>query len=181
MASKLGISIRVEWWPGTRTVCVARLLSTAYSITPSTYVYISFVSDLVLASRQLLPKRLGKLYCSIACCTGCILRGHLAFISPRYVVIQSFISCLPIFLHGCDIKFGSGLGTRLASELSWTGMKHEVRCTSVASVVSLFVGVEKKTWPVSHFCDRLDRRLTWFLTLATHGPSKAFERNLTYY
>ena len=38
-----------------------------------------------------------------------------------------------------------------------TGMKPEVRCTTVASVVSLFVGVEKKTWPISHFCDRVNQ------------------------
>ena len=37
-----------------------------------------------------------------------------------------------------------------------TGMKPEVRCTSAASVVSLFLGVEKKTWPISHFSDRVD-------------------------
>ena len=37
-----------------------------------------------------------------------------------------------------------------------TGMKPEVLCTSVASIVSLFIGVEKKTWPISHFCDRVD-------------------------
>ena len=36
------------------------------------------------------------------------------------------------------------------------GIKLEVRCTSVASLVSLFIGVEKKTWPVSHFRDRVD-------------------------
>ena len=34
-------------------------------------------------------------------------------------------------------------------------MKLEVHCTSVASLVSLFVAVEKKTWPVSHFCNML--------------------------
>ena len=36
------------------------------------------------------------------------------------------------------------------------GMKLEVRCTSVASVVSLFIGVVKKTWPVSHFRNQVD-------------------------
>ena len=38
------------------------------------------------------------------------------------------------------------------------GMKLEVRCTSVASLVSLFIGIEKKTWPVNHFRDRIDRQ-----------------------
>ena len=30
-------------------------------------------------------------------------------------------------------------------------MKLEVHCTSVASAVSFFIGVRKKTWPISHF------------------------------
>ena len=32
-------------------------------------------------------------------------------------------------------------------------MKPEVHCTSVASVVSVFIGIGKKTWPISHLCD----------------------------
>ena len=55
-----------------------------------------------------------------------IVRGHVAIItkpSPHYVPTESTISgcdvvlipdLLPIFLHGCEIKSGSGLGTRLA-------------------------------------------------------------------
>ena len=50
------------------------------------------------------------------------------------------------------------------------GIKLEVCCTSVASLVSLFIGVEKKTWPVSHFCDRVDRQLTWLLMLSAPAP-----------
>ena len=48
--------------------------------------------------------------------------------------------------------------------------KPEVRCTSVTSV-SLFVGVEN-TWPISHFCNRVDKQPTWLLTLR---PLKASE------
>ena len=68
-------------------------------------------TDWYMRSPQLLAKRLGKLYCSIARCTGRILHGHLAIItkpSPHYVLNES-----TSFLHGCEIKSGSGLGTRL--------------------------------------------------------------------
>ena len=53
------------------------------------------------------------------------MRGHIAIItklSPHYVPTESTISgcdvvlipgLLPIFLHGCDIKSGWGLGTWL--------------------------------------------------------------------
>ena len=56
---------------------------------------------------------------------GHIVRGHVAIItkpSPHYVITKSTISgrdvvlipgLLPIFLHSCEIKSGSGLGTRL--------------------------------------------------------------------
>ena len=50
------------------------------------------------------------------------------------------------------------------------GIKLEVRCTSVASLVSLFIGIEKKTWPVSHFRDRVDRQPTRLLTLSASAP-----------
>ena len=40
----------------------------------------------------------------VQACTGCILRGHIAII---------VLGLLPIFLHSCQIKSGSGLGTRL--------------------------------------------------------------------
>ena len=58
--------------------------------------------------------------------TGRIVRGHVAIItepSPHYVITESTISgrdvvllpgLLLIFLHGCEIKSGWGLGTRLA-------------------------------------------------------------------
>ena len=57
--------------------------------------------------------------------TGHIVRGHVAVItkpSPHYVLTESTISgrdvvllpgLLPIFLHDCAIKSGSGLGMRL--------------------------------------------------------------------
>ena len=37
-------------------------------------------------------------------------------------------------------------------------MKPKVRSTFVGSVVSLLTGVEKKTWLISHFRNRADRR-----------------------
>ena len=70
----------------------AAFLSRRTRITPSTYVYTSSVSDLVLAKSVAVGKCLGKLYCSIACCTGRILRGHVAIItkpSPHYVLTES--------------------------------------------------------------------------------------------
>ena len=54
-------------------------------------------------------------------------------------------------------------------------MMPEVHCTSVTSVVSLFIGGGKKTWPISHFCDRVDRQPSWLLTFTTLRPSKASE------
>ena len=46
-------------------------------ITPCTYVYTSFINDLILVKSVVLPKRLGKLYCSIACCNGVYCVGTL--------------------------------------------------------------------------------------------------------
>ena len=54
-------------------------------------------------------------------------------------------------------------------------MKPEVRCTSVASVVYLFIDIEKKTLPISHFHDRVEQQPTWLLTFT------ASEQNLAYY
>ena len=53
------------------------------------------------------------------------------------------------------------------------GIKLEVRCTSVASLVSLFIGFEKKTSPVSHFRDRVDRQPTQLLTFSVLCPLRA--------
>ena len=55
---------------------------------------------------------------SIACCIGRILRGHVAIItkpSPPFPVRDVVLlpGLLPVFLHGCKIKSGSGLGMRL--------------------------------------------------------------------
>ena len=67
----------------------------------------------------LLAKCLGKLYWSIACCTGRILHGHIAIItkpSPHYVLTEPTVSGL-WRSNGSrpspEIKSGSGLGTRL--------------------------------------------------------------------
>ena len=45
------------------------------------------------------------------------------FLSPSLVPrpLQDFVSQLWIFLHGCEIKSGSGLGTRLPFALMMTG------------------------------------------------------------
>ena len=60
-------------------------------------------------------------------------------------------------------------------------MKPEVHCTSVASVVSIFVGSEKKTWPISHFHDS-SRSTTVMAFHAYYAPPlEGSERNLTYY
>ena len=72
-----------------------------------------------------------------------------------------FVACCVYRLWLFSLTARCSLGTVL------TGMKPEVRYTSVASVVSLFVGVEKKMWPISHICDRVDRRRTWLPTLTT--------------
>ena len=92
--------------------------------TPSAYAYTSFVSDLVLAKPGTISKRLGKLLLFAQLLTGRIV--HVAIItkpSPHYVITEFTISgrdvvllpgLLPIFLHGCKIKSGWGLGTRLS-------------------------------------------------------------------
>ena len=67
----------------------------------------------------------------------------------------------------------------ITSKLVWMGMKREVHCTSLASVVSLFIEVENKTWPISHFRNWVDWQLRWLLTLTMIRPSRTFERNLT--
>ena len=64
---------------------------------PSTYVYTSFVDDLVLSK-------------SIA--VGKTSRQTLLSRYRHYVVMVPGL--LPIFLHGWEIKSGSGLGKRLA-------------------------------------------------------------------
>ena len=100
--------------------------------TPSTYADTLFVSDLVLAKPGTISKRLGKLLLSARLLTGRIVHRHVAIImkpSPHYVITESTISghdvvllpgLLPIFLHGCKIKSGWGLGTRLGWTLvSW--------------------------------------------------------------
>lgn len=51
-------------------------------------------------------------------------------------------------------------------------MKPEVRCTSVASIVSLFIDIEKKMWPISHFRDWADWWSIRLLTLTTLHPLK---------
>ena len=55
-------------------------------------------------------------------CVG-ILRGHVAIImkpSPPFPVCDLILvsGLLPIFLHGCEIKSGSDLGTRLSGRSS---------------------------------------------------------------
>ena len=71
-----------------------------------------------------ISKSLGKLLPFAWLLTGRIVRGHVAIIaklSSHYVPTESTISgcdvlipgLLPIFLHGCEIKCGWGLGTRL--------------------------------------------------------------------
>ena len=68
--------------------------------------------------------QLGKL-----CCIGCILRGYIAIItklSPPFPVCDVVLvpGLLPIFLHGCKIKSGSGLGTR--QQNSYTHMQESI-------------------------------------------------------
>ena len=99
--------------------------------TPSAYAYTSFISDLVLAKLEAVSKHLGKLLLFARLLTSHIVRGHVAIItkpSPHYVITESTISGrnvvlipgLPIFLHGCEIKSGCVLGTRLVlSTMFW--------------------------------------------------------------
>ena len=106
----------------------------------SANAYTSFVSDLVLAKPGTISKCLGKLLLFARLQTGRIVRGHVAIItkpSPHYVITESTISScdvvlipglLPIFLHGCEIKSGWGLGTRLKRGVqgSWHPVQHIV-------------------------------------------------------
>ena len=79
------------------------------------YAYTSFVSDLVFAKLRAVSKCLGKLLLFAPLLTGCILHRHVAIItnpSPPFPVHDVVLipGILPIFLHGCEIKSGSGLG-----------------------------------------------------------------------
>ena len=79
------------------------------------YAYTSFVSDLVFAKLGAVSKCLGKLLLFAPLLTGCILHRHVAIItnpSPPFPVHDVVLipGILPIFLHGCEIKSGSGLG-----------------------------------------------------------------------
>ena len=73
----------------------AAFLSQHTCITPSTYIYTSFISDWVLAISVAVGKMPRQTYCLIAWCTGHILHGHVAIItklSPHYILIESTIS-----------------------------------------------------------------------------------------
>ena len=83
------------------------------------YGYTSFVSSLVLAKFEAVSKSLRKLdFAQLL--TGCILHGHVAIItkpSPPFPVCDVVLiqGLLLIFLHSCEMKSGSGLGTRLST------------------------------------------------------------------
>ena len=77
-----------------------------------------------------------------------------------------FVACRVYHFWLFSLTVRCSLGTVLI------GMKPEVRCTSVASVVSLFIGVEKKTWPISHFRNRVDRQPTGFSRLLHSAPQR---------
>ena len=86
--------------------------------TPSAYAYTSFISNLVLAKLEAVSKHLRQTFtvCSITNWPHCAwARCHHyeteSTISGRNVVLIPGL--LPIFLHGCEIKSGCGLGTRL--------------------------------------------------------------------
>ena len=83
--------------------------------TPSTYIHTSFISDLVPAKSVAVNKMSRQIELAN---TGHIVRGHVAIItkpSPPFPVrdIVLIPGLLPIFLHSCEIKSGSGLRTRL--------------------------------------------------------------------
>ena len=76
-------------------------------------------------------------------------------------------------LHGCLYRLWLfSLTARCSLGTVLIGLKPQVRCTAVASVVSVFIGVEKETWPISHFCDRVDRHASHAYYAA---PSRASE------
>ena len=102
----------------------AAFLSQRTRITPSAYVYTSFASNLVLAKTIAVGKTQRQPLLFDCWLTGGLLRGHIAIIrklSPHYVLSTLFSvhdvvlvpGLLPILLHGCEIKSGSSLGTRL--------------------------------------------------------------------
>ena len=102
--------------------------------TPSAYACTSFVSNLVLAKLELLANILANFtvcsitnwpHCAWARChhyeTESTLRKNRVHLVPfpvRDVVLIPGL--LPIFLHHCEIKSGSGLGTRLMMAMQQT-------------------------------------------------------------
>ena len=85
-----------------------------------------------------------------------------------------FVACCVYRLWPFLLTARCSLGTVLI------GMKPEVHCTFVASVVPLLIGIVKKVWPISHFLDRVNGQPTWLLMLTTLCPSRASEWNLAY-
>ena len=98
-------------WSNTSACC---FLSQCTCITPSTYLYTPFSSNLVLAKSLAVGKMSRRSF--IACSTGHILRGHVAIITkPESTISGPWRSiawyqdfCLN-FLHSCKIKSGSDL------------------------------------------------------------------------
>ena len=82
----------------------------------------------------------------------------IAFNSTLLLSVTCFVYRLWLF----------SLTVRCSLRTVLTGMKPEVRCTSVASIVSLFVDVGKKTWPISHFA--IESMTTYMVSHAYYTP-----------
>ena len=76
--------------------------------TPSTYVYTSFVNDLVLAKSV----AVGKMFRQTLLLDHLLYWPHIVWACCHHYIVM-VPGLLPIFLHGCEIKSGSGMGMRL--------------------------------------------------------------------
>ena len=117
--------------------------------TPPTYAYTSFISDLVLVKLEAVGKHLGKLLLFAWLLTGHIVCGHVAIItkpSPQFLVCDVVLipGLLLIFLHGCEIKSGSSLETRLPYMYTYLSEERTVHHRQLYVEVALFIPIVKR-------------------------------------
>ena len=132
-------------------ICLGAFWHGANCFPQSTYTHnasqlrLHTVSDLVLPKSVAVGKTPRQAF---ACSIGRILRGQVAIITkpgPPFPIrdVVMVPGLLPIFLYGCEIKSGSGLGTRLpfldfVSGRSWSWQTAHARVGGVVWWTSTF-------------------------------------------
>ena len=111
---------------------------------PPTYAYTSFISDLVLAKLEAVSKHLGKILLFTRLLTAILCVGTKP--SPQFPVcdVVLILGLLLTILHGCEIKFGSSLGTRLPYMYTYLSEERTVHHRQLYIEVALFIPIVKK-------------------------------------